>query len=202
MATVIENEKQNLEYAECLCDAGCRYCDWESWDIGIKLLTKALEIKPDYPEALFRRAHAYQYGNCNDGYNKAIADYVALLEMDSDYNKFKVRYYLAYAYYQRGDRGKASTEWKSLLEDAETMSDISEKINFTTASFFSLKLHFAGLFRKPGEELSQCEINLLVEDLSYKRMGREGEKMLDQYEIDLLVEYLLSKQSLKSGFMA
>jgi len=180
----------NLEVEEYLCNAGCRYCDWESWGIGIKLLTKALEFKPDYHDALFWRAHAYQFrnhgafkpkgGNCNEDYDKAIADYIALLEMNGDYNKLKVRNYLAYAYYQKGDYDKALREWKNLLEEP---------------SFLSAELLLAGLLRKPGEELSQCEINLLIEDLSSKRMGKEGEKKLSQYEIDLLVEYLLNKQT-------
>ena len=110
--------KENVsesESAESLYFKGRRCCDWESWDFGIEFYTKALEIKPDYIDALFWRAQAYQFRNeAERDYEKAIADYTTLLEFDAGNDE--ARSYLAYAHYQNGENDKAIALWEKVLQ--------------------------------------------------------------------------------------
>jgi len=109
------------EKAKKLFYNGRRHCDWRSWDIGIELYTNALKIKPDYTDALFWRAQAYQFrddGKCN--YDKAIADYTAVLEINANYKE--ARTYLAYAYYKNGNNEEAVKQWKKALQSEPSIA--------------------------------------------------------------------------------
>jgi len=109
------------EKAKELFYNGHRHCDWGSWDFGIEIFTEALKIKPDYIEVLFWRAQAYQFrddGKCD--YDKAIADYTAVLEIDANYKE--ARTYLAYAYYKNGNNEEAITQWKKALQSEPSIA--------------------------------------------------------------------------------
>jgi len=105
---------------ELYCD-GHHSCDWGSWSTGIEQYTEALKIKPNYTEVLFWRASAYLFRNDERAdYDKAIADFITLLEIDANYKE--ALSLLAYAHYKNGNNEEAMKQWKKALQtEAKTV---------------------------------------------------------------------------------
>jgi tetratricopeptide (TPR) repeat protein len=113
----MEKERKIDEKAKELYYRGYRLCAWDDYFFGIELFTEALKIQPDYVAALLQRGNAYQFashhGKEHVDCDKAIADYIALLEIEPDHPK--ALSCLAYAYFQKGENDKAIAEWKKAL---------------------------------------------------------------------------------------
>jgi len=79
--------------------------------VGIKLLTRAIKLKPHYIEAYMERARAYQ---SVDSIEREISDYDTLLvwNRNSQEQCGKLYWLIANAYYLKGEDNLACENWR------------------------------------------------------------------------------------------
>ena len=88
---------------------------------AIKEFTKAIELKPDFYEAYYKRGYAkYRLGE----YDGAIADLTKTVEIKPDY--FKAYYWRGKAKMKKGDIAKTKEEKRKWYNDA--LVDFDEAI--------------------------------------------------------------------------
>ncbi len=107
---------------------GHSYIERGQWELALKHLDKALQLRPEYPAALFNRAHVYKklsVGKRDHAFvDRAIVDYREALKSElsagitSDLHKA-----LADAFHQKGDLKKAIEELKAYLKVAPHAPD-------------------------------------------------------------------------------
>jgi tetratricopeptide (TPR) repeat protein len=107
---------------------GHAYIEQGNWELALKNLDRAIEMRHDYPAALYNRAHIYKRLSVgkrdHELVDKAIVDYKAALKSElaaniaSDLHKG-----LADAYHQKGDLKKAIAELKFYMKIAPHAPD-------------------------------------------------------------------------------
>lgn len=107
---------------------GHSYIERGQWELALKNLDKALELRSDYPAALFNRAHVYKrlsVGKRDHALiDRAIADYKKALDSELAANfSGDIHKALADAYHQKGDLAKAIAELKLYLKKAPHAQD-------------------------------------------------------------------------------
>jgi len=87
---IVRNGRKHL-FAQAYYNRGVTYNDLGKHDLAIRDYTKAIELRPDYPEAYNNRGNTY--GELSGKHDLAIRDYTKAIELRPDF---------AEAYYNRG----------------------------------------------------------------------------------------------------
>jgi len=104
------------------------YVEKGQWESSLEHFNKALELRSDYPAALFNRALVYQRLSVgrrdNELIDKAIADYKAALKSELAANFIgDIHKALSDAYRKKGEIAKAIEELKTYLKKAPHAKD-------------------------------------------------------------------------------
>lgn len=107
---------------------GHAYIERGQWELALKNLNKAIELRSDYPAALFNRAHVYKRLSVSKRdhalIDQAIVDYKKALQSEMAANFIgDLHKALADAYHQKGELGEAIAELKLYLKKAPHASD-------------------------------------------------------------------------------
>jgi tetratricopeptide (TPR) repeat protein len=104
------------------------YIERGQWEDALKNLNKALELREDYPAALFNRARVYQQLSIgrrdHDYIDRAIQDYQKALESELAAGFIgDIRKALSEAYRQKGDLGNAIAQLEAYLKRSPHAED-------------------------------------------------------------------------------
>jgi Tfp pilus assembly protein PilF len=115
------DEKINAEAAAFWAQGNERYAKKEN-DEAIEAYTKAIELQPDYAEALLGRGLAYYF---TDDYGKAIADYDEAIGLQPDYAAtFFLR---GAAYWEKGDNKNCFLDFKEAANRGSQFAPVFTK---------------------------------------------------------------------------
>jgi tetratricopeptide (TPR) repeat protein len=107
---------------------GHAHIEQGQWELALKNLNKAIELRSDYPAALYNRAEVYKrlsVGKRDSEFlDKAITDYQAAMQSELAANFIgDIHKALADAYHQKGELSKAIEELKRYLQKAPHSPD-------------------------------------------------------------------------------
>lgn len=97
---------------------GDKYSEKGQWDDAIAEYNSALEINPDFLEALFNRGTAYVEKGT---YDKGIEDYSRVIELDRENTL---------AYWQRSTAYIHNQQYKEAIEDCQSALDLGLQSHF------------------------------------------------------------------------